>query len=124
MVFLKKATPAQVLQKILMDNWTLSADDKDMIVMYHKLVTNLMVRNIKLMLQWLLKAKIKLIRQWQKQLDYQWHMATLAILNEKITTPGVQIPIHKEVYEPILAELQEFGIKFHEKEVPYLGYTP
>ena len=36
MVELKKATPAQILQKILMDSWTLAEDDKDMIVMYHK----------------------------------------------------------------------------------------
>ena len=42
----------------------------------------------------------------------------------KITTPGVQLPITKEVYEPILKELETFGITFHEKEVPYLGYNP
>jgi saccharopine dehydrogenase (NAD+, L-glutamate forming) len=51
-------------------------------------------------------------------------IATLAILNGKIKTPGVQIPIAKEVYEPILKELKEFGIEFQEKEVPYLGYNP
>jgi saccharopine dehydrogenase (NAD+, L-glutamate forming) len=51
-------------------------------------------------------------------------MATLAILNGKIKTPGVQIPIAKEVYEPILKELKEFGIGFQEKEVPYHGYNP
>src|SRR5690606_30876012 len=33
---LKNATPAQILEKILADKWTLSPDDKDMIVMYHK----------------------------------------------------------------------------------------
>ena len=33
---IKKATPAQILQKILMDSWTLDPEDKDMIVMYHK----------------------------------------------------------------------------------------
>ncbi|MHA7844529.1 MAG: saccharopine dehydrogenase family protein, partial [Winogradskyella sp.] len=36
MVGLDKATPAQILQKILMDSWTLDHEDKDMIVMYHK----------------------------------------------------------------------------------------
>jgi len=51
-------------------------------------------------------------------------IATLAILNKKITTPGVQIPISKEVYEPILKELANFGITFNEKEVTYLGYNP
>ena len=46
------------------------------------------------------------------------------ILNGEIKTPGVQIPITKEVYTPILNELSENGIEFHEKEVPYLGYNP
>jgi saccharopine dehydrogenase (NAD+, L-glutamate forming) len=51
-------------------------------------------------------------------------IVTLAILNEKIKTPGVQIPLKKEVYEPTLKELEKFGIVFKEKEVPYLGYNP
>jgi hypothetical protein len=51
-------------------------------------------------------------------------IATLAILNEKITTPGVQMPITKEVYEPILKELETYDIHFNEIEVPYLGYNP
>jgi hypothetical protein len=50
-------------------------------------------------------------------------MATLLILNGKIQTKGVQLPIRKEVYEPILKELEEHGIVFKEEEVPYLGYT-
>jgi hypothetical protein len=46
------------------------------------------------------------------------------ILNGKISTPGVQIPINKEVYEPILEELTQYGINFKENEVAYLGYNP
>ncbi|MFT4669121.1 MAG: hypothetical protein ACI9HJ_000691 [Ulvibacter sp.] len=48
----------------------------------------------------------------------------MKILNEEITTPGVQIPLSKEVYEPILKELESFGIEFKERETPYLGYNP
>jgi len=33
------------------------------------------------------------------------------------------LPIRKEVYEPILKELESYGIVFVEKEVPYLGYV-
>ncbi|MDV7392485.1 saccharopine dehydrogenase C-terminal domain-containing protein, partial [Arthrospira platensis SPKY1] len=51
-------------------------------------------------------------------------MACLQILNGKITTPGVQLPVSAEVYEPILHELESFGITFTEKEVPYMGYNP
>ncbi len=45
------------------------------------------------------------------------------ILNKEITTPGVQRPISKEVYTPILKELEEYGIHFDEEEVEYLGYN-
>jgi hypothetical protein len=48
----------------------------------------------------------------------------LLILNKKIKTPGVQIPIKKEVYQPVLKELSDYGIKFRELKVPYLGYNP
>lgn len=51
-------------------------------------------------------------------------IATLAILNGKITTPGVQMPIAREVYTPILAELKNHNIQFIEKDLPYLGYNP
>jgi hypothetical protein len=45
-------------------------------------------------------------------------------LNGKITTPGVQLPITKEVYSPILAELETLGVVFKEIEMPYEGYNP
>ena len=51
-------------------------------------------------------------------------IAALKILKGEIKTPGVQIPISKEVYEPILKELENYGITFKEKQVPYLGYNP
>ena len=48
----------------------------------------------------------------------------LKILNGFITTPGVQLPITREVYQPILKELEENGISFREEEKEYLGYNP
>ena len=51
-------------------------------------------------------------------------MATILILNKKITTPGVQLPIRREVYEPILEQLKSYGIRFKEYQVPYMGYNP
>ena len=50
-------------------------------------------------------------------------IVALMILNKKLTTPGVQRPINKEVYTPILKELEEHGIHFKEEEVEYLGYN-
>jgi saccharopine dehydrogenase (NAD+, L-glutamate forming) len=51
-------------------------------------------------------------------------IAALKILNGVIKNPGVQLPIVKKVYSPILNELEQYGIAFHESEVPYLGYNP
>jgi hypothetical protein len=48
----------------------------------------------------------------------------LLILNGKITTPGVQLPIRKEVYQPILKELEEYGVVFKEQSMTYYGYKP
>jgi saccharopine dehydrogenase-like NADP-dependent oxidoreductase len=113
MVEIKNASPAEILQKILMDSWALEKDDKDMIVMYHKFGYEL-------------NGEMYQIDStaMAKTVGLPVAIATMAILNEKITTPGVQIPISKEVYEPILKELEGFGIQFTEKEVPYLGYNP
>ncbi len=124
MVGLKKATPAQVLQKILMDSWTLDADDKDMIVMYHKFGYKLDGKKYQIDATMVSIGEDQTYTAMAKTVGLPVAIATLDILNEKITTPGVQIPITKEVYEPILKELEEYGIEFHEKEVPYLGYNP
>ena len=46
------------------------------------------------------------------------------ILNKTITTPGVLRPIDKEVYKPILKELETYGVQFNEEKKEYLGYNP
>ncbi|MGV6830664.1 MAG: saccharopine dehydrogenase family protein [bacterium] len=123
-VELKNATPAQILQKILMDSWTLSPDDKDMIVMYHKFGYKLNGKNYQIDATMVAPGEDQTYTAMAKTVGLPVAIATLAILNKKITTPGVQIPISKEVYTPILKELETFGIEFKEYEVPYLGYNP
>ncbi len=123
-VELKKATPAQILQKILMDSWTLAENDKDMIVMYHKFGYEKNGKNYQIDSNMVVLGEDQTYTAMAKTVGLPVAMATLAILNGKIKTPGVQIPLTKEVYEPILDELKNFGICFNEKEVPYLGYNP
>lgn len=121
---LKNATPAQILQKILMDSWTLSQDDKDMIVMYHKFGYELDGKNHQIDASMVSIGEDQTFTAMAKCVGLPVAIATIAILNEEIVTPGVQIPLSKEVYDPILKELKEYDIVFKEKEVPYLGYNP
>jgi len=123
-VGLKNATPAQILQKILMDSWTLEKDDKDMIVMHHIFGYQYKEDKFQIESSMVIKGDDQTYTAMAKTVGLPVAMATVRILNGDITTPGVQLPINKEVYEPILKELEDYGINFVEKEVPYLGYNP
>ncbi len=118
------ATPAQILQKILEDSWTLKEDDKDMIVMYHKFGYELNGKKLQIDSNMVVTGENRTHTAMAKTVGLPVAIATLLILNKEISTPGVQIPILKEVYEPILTELENYGISFKEHEVPYLGYNP
>ena len=41
-------------------------------------------------------------------------IAVKLILTGKIKETGVHIPVKKNIYEPVLKELEEYGIKFVE----------
>ena len=123
-VGLKNATPAQILEKILNDSWTLEKDDKDMIVMYHKFGYELNGEQKQIDSKMVCIGEDQTYTAMAKTVGLPVAMSTLLILNGKITTPGVQLPLNKEVYLPILKELEEFGVQFHEKVMPYVGYNP
>ena len=123
-IALPNATPAQILQEILEASWTLKSDEKDMIVMYHKFGYELDGEKKQVDANMVVVGESKTHTAMAKTVGLPVAMATLNILNKKITTPGVQIPISKEVYEPILEELKGYGINFKEYSVPYLGYNP
>jgi len=121
---IKEATPAKALQKILEDKWTLDKDDKDMIVMYHKFGYELNGEKKQIDSHMIIKGDDMDFTAMAKTVGLPVAIAALKILNEEITIPGVQLPITREVYEPILKELENFGITFKEKEEQYLGYNP
>jgi len=122
-VGLKDATPAQILQKILSDSWTLQEQDKDMIVMYHKFGFELNGIKSQIDSKMVSIGENQTYTAMSKTVGLPVAMATLLILNGKINSKGVQLPIMKEVYQPILKELEEYGIVFKEDNVPYLGYN-
>ena len=121
---LKNATPAQMLQKILEDKWTLKPDDKDMIVMYHKFGYKTGSDFKQIDSQLVVKGEDQTYTAMAKTVGLPVAIAALKILKGEIKTPGVQLPISKEVYEPILQELEQYGIVFKDKEVPFQCYNP
>ena len=123
-VGLQHATPAQILEKILAESWTLQPKDKDMIVMYHKFGYELNGTKQQIDSKMVCLGENQTYTAMAKTVGLPVAMATLLILNGKVKTPGVQLPIREEVYLPILKELEEYGVVFNEQIVPYLGYNP
>lgn len=122
-VGLKNATPAQILEKILSEKWALQPEDKDMIVMYHKFGYDMpgVEGTQQIDATMVCIGDDNVHTGMAKTVGLPVAIIALQILNGNITTPGVQMPLTKEVYEPVLKELETFGIVFHEKEVPYDG---
>ncbi len=120
---LKNATPAQMLEKILADKWTLQPEDKDMIVMYHKFGYEINGEEKQIDSTMVCLGDDQTYTAMAKTVGLPVAIAALKILNGEITTAGVQLPISKEVYQPILEELEDYGVVFKEFEVPYFGYN-
>ncbi len=114
---LKNATPAQILQKILMDSWTLQADDKDMIVMQHQFEYLQNREQKKLNSSLVVFGEDPRYTAMAKTVGLPVAIATKLILNGEIKSKGVKIPTTKDIYIPVLKELEEHGINFIEELV-------
>lgn len=119
---IKNATPAQVLQHILEQKWTLQETDLDMIVMYHLFGFEMNGQKMQRESFMVLEGEDRVRTAMAKTVGLPVAIAARMILNRVISTPGVHTPIAKEVYEPVLRELEDFGIRFIEKEGNYKGY--
>ena len=113
---IENASPAKLLQNILVKKWSLDKDDKDMLVMYHefeflmdgkrKQITSYMVN----------KGEDSVYTSMSNTVGLPVAICAKMILNDTIKIKGVHIPIYPEIYNPILDELEEYGISFIESE--------
>jgi len=114
---LKRATPAQILQKLLEEKWTMDPDDKDMIVMQHEFKYTTKDNEDKMIV-----SAMAYIGENQENtamavtVGLPLAITTKLLLTGKINLVGVHLPTDKQIYEPVLEELEQFGIHFEEKE--------
>ena len=123
-VGLKNATPAQILERILNDSWTLQPNDKDMIVMYHKFGYELGGKQFQIDSKMVCLGDDQTYTAMAKTVGLPVAMAALQILNGNIKLTGVLLPTDKQIYQPILEELEQYGVVFKESNQPYVGYNP
>lgn len=121
-VGIPNATPAKILQHILEQKWTMEEGDLDMIVMYHLFGFELDGQKLQRESFMVMEGEDRVRTAMAKTVGLPVAIAAKMILNGSITTPGIHIPINKEVYEPVLNELETFDIGFSERNGEYRGY--
>ena len=115
-ITLKDATPAQILQELLERKWKLKEHDKDMIVMQHQFQYKTRSGDIKNITSSLIvKGEDQTYTAMAKTVGLPLAIVTKLILQNKIASRGVVIPTIKEIYEPLLKELETLGVKFEEE---------
>jgi saccharopine dehydrogenase (NADP+, L-glutamate forming) len=113
---LKDVTPAQILQHILSRKWALDPEDKDMIVMQHQFEYQLQGRKKKILSSMVFRGTDSDNTAMAMTVGLPVAIAAKLLLTGKISLRGVHIPLQKEIYEPVMKELEEFGIRFVEEE--------
>jgi len=116
-IALKNATPAQILQKILENKWKLEEGDRDMIVMQHQFGYKLNGMNKLLTTSLAIEGQDTLNTAMSITVGIPVAIAVKLILTGVINKPGVHVPVTKDIYEPVLNELKEYGIEFIEEEI-------
>ena len=112
---LKNASPAQILEYILKDAWKLEKKDKDMIVMYHEFgYETRLGENEKIISTMVCKGIDDTYTAMAKTVGLPLAISSILLLNNKINLTGVHTPIDKEIYNPVLKELEANGINFEE----------
>ena len=114
---LKDASPAQILQKICEEKWTLGSFDKDMIVMQHQFQYMKNGKINKLNSSLLVYGETPRYTSMAKTVGLPVAIAAKLILSGDIKLTGVRIPTTKDIYIPVLRELEENGINFKEELV-------
>lgn len=110
------ASPAVLLQKILVEKWQLEPGDKDMIVMYHELIYTKVNQRFVVTSSMVVEGQDERYTAMSNTVGLPVAIAAKLILNNTIRERGVTLPVSREIYAPILTELEQYGITFNELE--------
>ena len=113
---MEQATPALILENLLLQKWQLKASDKDLIVMQHEFEYELEGQKRELLSTMILKGEQQNETAMAKLVGLPLGIFVKLVMEGRIRSTGVNIPVMKEVYEPVLEELKNYGVHFIETE--------
>jgi len=110
-----KISSAYFLQLLLEQKLMLTTNDADMVVMVHEFEYSLNQKNYYLTSELILEGENNVHTAMAKTVGLPLGIAASLLLQNKLQTNGLQIPISKEIYEPVLDILKNYGVGFTEK---------
>ncbi len=105
---------ADILQFAVERKLALEPGDKDMIIMLHEFEYETGNKKSSIVSSLVVIGEDNLRTAMAKTVGLPLGIAARLILNEKIKLTGLHIPTHKEIYEPVLKELELYGVRFDE----------
>ena len=110
------ATPALILENLLLEKWELQPEDRDLILMRHEF-------------EYTLDGAAKTLRStlvmygtdaddtaMARLVGLPIGILTKLVMTGQITATGRQVPVEPKVYNPVLKELEDYGVVFHDEE--------
>ena len=116
LINIENPTPARLLETILVPKWKLEEGDKDMLVMVHEFEFELKGQRKKIVSSMVNIGEDPTYTSMSNTVGLPVAICSKLILTGKIDKKGVRLPITPEIYDPILDELETFGIQFNERE--------
>ncbi|MBC6993615.1 saccharopine dehydrogenase C-terminal domain-containing protein [Neolewinella lacunae] len=115
---LPDATPALILEDLLLEKWKLGPKDKDLIVMQHQIEYELDGKKYRDVSNLTMKGENAEDTAMSRLVGLPMGIFTRLISQGMIKATGVHIPTMREVYEPVLEEMKEYGMELtHETQL-------
>ena len=111
-------SPAGLLQHLLEQRWVLGPNDKDLVVMWHRFRFTEDRKALELHASLAVIGQDQTYTAMARTVGLPIAMACKLVLNGKVNDRGVLLPLKPEIYDPVLDELERFGVVFDEREMP------
>jgi saccharopine dehydrogenase-like NADP-dependent oxidoreductase len=113
---LKSGSPAVILQNLLERKWKLQSTDRDLVVMQHLINYDLNGKSYEIKSSLCIEGEGDQRTAMSKTVGLPLAIALKTLITNPISEKGVIIPILPSIYEPVLKELESYGILFKEQE--------
>lgn len=113
---LPNATPALILEHLLLEKWQLDADEKDLVVMKHEIDYLLDGAKKRRTATLTLSGEDGIYTAMSKIIGLPIGIFAKYFVEKKITVKGLHVPVMREFYKLALEEMEQYGVAFKKKD--------